>query len=1428
MAKTGKRLFTIAATILGILTTLVFEPTVFCGMTLPVGARLMGWKAKAEMARVSFLGRVEIRHLEAVDPQKSRLALDSALLEINPRALLSGKVEIVRLQLKFGLVDLEWSGTQSGGSTRSWKLPIKLQEASLQVTEGRLRMDQGAWILGGVMAEAQGWDGRSPTRISGKISRLDWSGPGNQEMGAAATWSAEKHPDPAEGDQWTLALASEVKKVVDLSPWELVVPCHLETKGAAHLSPAGDWALRELRTSWQGVGMAPVTVGVNGELKKSGEWNANLNLEPVVLDGFGILFRSRGIKAMSGDIGGAINLNGGKNQEISGSVNLVGQGVQILPSQGPSWPARPSELSFSTIGSWSAPAKTFRWENLQASIGMKGQSQDFTLALDRPTVFRMEKGKVTSDEPANLQWSLRGLELAALAPWVIPPQQLKVQGGQLSATGQAKIQGTRLDLTGRIESRAMNATGPALGGNLQVNAATLDFRGYLPELGKAKLEEANLAVAWEGGNAVDLSAKVQAEWDGGKGTAWVVGDGGVGLAGLAKAWSGAQYWPQAGQAKLHAEYSGDLRQSGNGLLSLTMDGMQWPGEIAQPWKARASTEIRNAGGVWKLPQVTLQADRGGEPLLDGEAAVEWKVDAGEGVARLELRKAESALMVPILTILTPAWKWDQASAVGSFQFSRKKNQDRVEAKLRGGLRVETGIPGHARPVDFPSVDGSVQAAWPSGSSGKLLVDSLSLQARHRDGSDAVTATLDKPIWVEKSGTGQWKPAGQEPASALIEFHGWPMGLFTPLVLPNASESSVLGTVSGSVKVRSDPRHRNLQGEARLQIPDLIVHLPRVELPSNQVNLQATVSLESEHGLQIQKAEIIAQQDGVNWLSLTAEKSPHPGVVLLGKTDLAVAAKNFPELTPYLSGGALELKAEAMDVDPATKKIGYSVEIGNLQGQWPDIGRCEGVRLKSQGVVEWQNGLSSLDGVHLTAEGPMGNLEFQKIAWAKKGAWAWEGGRISDGWMQTLSSPWLSPVRWLDGDVVLGAGFWEPGEHGGSGEADLTLLDVRLVENPKLPAASLRISGSYEYDNRSKGFDLQDVTVLFPDFRDDPVVVPSFHWSPGSWRAQIKGGVLDLRGLLAQTQVWQDASKNPNSSDSVPWRTDVSVSLQKIVVQEAQVGPVKIPRLYLGPDEILLEPSSVLVQGGAIRASVLGGSSGQPVQAQVEVSKFPLGAILGNAIHDARGPIGGWADMKLTAQADGSSLAQLRQSLKGQGSFRLYQAHLENLPSLAQALQKTGTLLGSSYIASSDINDLGSDFQIQGERITVPNLQVVGSALSASLNGWLNWFTQVLDFRLRFALTKEAMQSSGQLQGAMTQLIGKSNDYYTKIPGDARITGTLADPNVQMDIGKMLAEGGINMLLNAPSGVLQGADGATGGLTKPVTAPIQGLFKAIGF
>jgi hypothetical protein len=248
----------------------------------------------------------------------------------------------------------------------------------------------------------------------------------------------------------------------------------------------------------------------------------------------------------------------------------------------------------------------------------------------------------------------------------------------------------------------------------------------------------------------------------------------------------------------------------------------------------------------------------------------------------------------------------------------------------------------------------------------------------------------------------------------------------------------------------------------------------------------------------------------------------------------------------------------------------------------------------------------------------------------------------------------------------------------------------------------------------------------------------------------------------------------------------------------------------------------------VKASVTQpGGVNQPVDAKIVMSKFPLGAILGSVITDAKGPIGGWIDLQVSAQAAKPTLAEIRRTLSGRGTFRLYQAHLERLPSLAKALQSAGAILGSSFIAGSEINDLGSQFTLQGEVISVPDLKVTGSALMADLNGWLNWWAQTIDFKLRFALTKEAMQSSGQLQGVMTQLIGSSGDYYTKIPGEARISGPLADPQVNMDVGKMLAEGGINLLLNAPVGILQGAGGAAGGAAGAVTQPAGSILQGVG-
>ncbi|MCX6936210.1 MAG: hypothetical protein NTZ01_08515 [Verrucomicrobia bacterium] len=1414
--------------VLGIVSTLLFEPNVFRGITVPLTARALGWKAKAEVARLSPFGKLEIQGLEAVDPQKSRLALDSSLLVVKLESLLSGKLEIVQLDLKFGLIDLEMSQPQP--SSGPIQFPLVLQEASIEITEGRVRLAQGAWILGGVEVKAQGWDGRTPREIRAKLQRLDWNGPGQEEICGSVSMKASKSAGAAGGDQWDANLSADVATVVDFSPAELVVPCRLVLDGRATATPSGDWNVESMRGSWEGVGGVKLAASATGRWAASGDWASEVQLDPVNLGIAGMLLQARGVKSSAGNLGGTLSLQGGKKKPVTARVNLQGQNVQIQPSIGPAWPGKPADFAASIAGAWTGEDGSLRVETLQASLGQKGQPQDLQMSLDRPAVFHPKGGGPASSEAAVLQWSLRGMEMAAVAPLVISPQQLKVQGGQLSASGRADIQSSTINVTGRIESRAMNASGSLLQGNLQITSAAIDFRGNLQGSEKIKVEEAVLTADWEGGVTNDVQAKIQAEWDLGKGEGWLIGGAEAGLIGLGKAWSGAKLWPEAGQAKVHLEFSGNTSDKGSGLFSITLQNMHWAGETASPWQAKVSSEMKNLAGVWSLPEIALQSDRGGQTLLDGQGSVEWIPEKGEGRAKVDLRKAESSLVVPILSILTPSWQWKEASGTGSFQYDRHAQQDRADVNLHGVITVETGLPGHSRLVDFSSVDGSVRASWPSAVSGKFSVDAFSLQALHRDGSDAIRASLDKPLLLEKIAEGEWQLAGKEAISGVMQFTGWPIGLFGPLIFPKATETSLLGSISGFLKVRGNPQTGVLTGEVDLQSPDLMVTLPKIQFPANQVSLLAGISLGADRQVKIQKVQLTSRQGAHSWLEFSAEKDAHSALAVVGKMDLATASQNFVGLADWVSGGVLVCKAEVADLKEGIRKIGYSTEITQFSGKLSEIGAITGVGVKSQGIVEWQDGLRSLSEVQLNASGAMGNISVSKFSWTKTGPFSWECGRISDGWMRILSTPWLRPAQWVDGDLVLGAGFLQTGNHGASGEFDLTLLEARLMEDIKLPAASVRVGGDFEYDRRTDSLTLKDASLLFPDYRNNPVEIPTMSWSPGSISAQLKGGVIDLRGLLAQTKGLLSAKPDPKASPSKsnPKRMDLSVDVDQIIVDEATVGPVKVPHFRFGPEGIILEPSTVQVKGGSISASVVSSATGQPVQARVVMNKFPLGAILGSMITDAKGPIGGWIDLQLSAQAAGPTIEELRRSLSGQGSFRLYQAHLERLPSMSKALQSAGQLLGSSFIASSEINDLGSEFNLQGEKISVPNLQVTGTAISASLNGWLNWFSQTLDFKLRFALTKEAMQSSGQLQGAMTQLIGKSNDYYTKIPGDARISGTLSDPNVEMNIGKMLAESGINLLMNAPSGILQGANGATGGAASPVTAPLQGALKIFGF
>ena len=1426
--KFWKFLLTVLSVVFASIGTLLFQPTVFCEITIPVTAKLLGWKAQAVSARLSAFGTLEIQGLEAVDKQKSRIAMDSAKVEFDPVRLLTGRPEILRADFRFAMVDLELEPSAQEKKSAPFSIPFSLREASVDLVEGRLRTETGAWILKSAHASAEGWDGRTPREIRLQLGRLDWNGPGKQELATTTQATAQKSKDPAGGDVWDLKLTTDVSTVVDLPPWNLVSPCQLVLEGKATQGGKGDWRVDGLHAVWQGVGGIRIAAKIGGTYTAAGEWSAVLDLEPTDLQLAGIFLQPRGIQNVFGTVAGRVSLQGGPKQPLGVEVEMNGQTVQ-LAAAGANWPSQPAALGISSRAEWRDAEGALKVESLSLILGRAGQPADFQVSLDRPAVLQLSgKPKAEAAAPASLQWEARGLELAAVAPILVAPEKLKLEGGKLSASGQARIESEKVGLSGRVESRALTAAGPWVQGNLSMQSATADFQGFIEKGTKIHLESAQVKASWEGGTAEDLTLTAKAEWDWVKKEGFLAGDLSAGLAGLGKAWAGAKFWPVEGQALAHVEFSGNPSQKGSGLISITLNAMRWPEEKAGSWGAKLASELQAEQGTWTLPALELQANRAGEPLLDAKVLALWNPAQDMGRMRVELARAESAFVVPLLKNFTPDWQWTEASGKGSFEFTRENRHDLVKADLEAAVTVETGTPSRPRPVDFSSVLGKVQASWPSGTEGELAIETLALVAKHRDGTEAVRASLDAPLLLKKKGPGEWEPAGTQASSGVVQFGGWPMGIVAPLILPKAKESSIAGTLSGFLRVQSDPQKRTLAAQVDLSSPDLTVQLPDVRLPENQVNLKADLALGADGNLTIQKVMVGSRQAGVDWLEFSAEKAASPGLAVVGKIDLATLGQNVPVVSPYVSAGTMVWKAKVGDPDAGVRRVGFSAQAQGLTVGLPEIGTIPELQADAQGLMDWgKEGMVSLDDLNLTATGAGGKLQIGKLDFKKNGALAWESLRAPAGWMAVLARPWLEPNRWVGGDVVLGQGFWEPADHGASGEIDATLLEAGISPVKGATPLSVRLAGAWEYDNRTQLFVLKDASLLFPEMKDDPVQIRTLQAGPGLFRLDVAGGSLDFRGALDQWEAWQSAPPKPQTQPE-PTRIDVSADLDRIILPEAQVGPIKIARFRYGPDGILLEPSSVQVQGGLIRGSVVQtGGPDRPLQARLFVEKFPLGAILGPMIQDARGPVGGFADLDFTGQAAGAKLEDLQRTLSGQGNLRLYQAHMENLPAIAKALQGAGQILGSSFIASSEINGVGGAFQVSGTRISTQDLRASGTALAAGMRGSLDWMTQAINFQVNLALTREAIQSSGQLQGVMTQLVGSSTDYYTKIPGSATVTGTLADPKVQMDVGKMLAEGGINLLLNAPSGVLQGAGGAAGGAAGAAGSILQGvgnLFK----
>lgn len=1390
--------------------TLLFQPTVFCEITLPVVAKLAGWKAQAVSARFSPFGSLEIQGLEAVNERKSRIAMDSAIIEFDPLRLLTGRPEVLRADFRFAMVDLEVESGRTAPEGPKVSLPFSLREASLELAEGRIRTDTGAWILQSARAAAEGWDGQTPREIRLDLGRLDWDGPAGQELATRTQASAKKNRMASGGDRWDVRFKTEVTRVMNFAPWSLISPCQLQLEGSAERNPNGGWQVRSLQAAWQGVGGARLAAQVNGTFGTEGNWDAEVSLAPADLQLAGLFLQPRGIQEVRGSLEGTIRLQGGPQKPLQAGVELSGRNFQLTASGNAAWPTQPAGLSLSCLGDWNEREGLLRGSKLSVRLIREGQPPDLEVTLDRPATWQLgQKPSGGASEPASIQWAVRGMELAAVVPLVANPKNLKLDGGKLSAQGQATIEGPKISLAGRLESRTMTAAGSWLQGKIALQSASVDFQGYAMGGTQAHLEKADLQVSWEGGKEKDLAFTAKAEWDWSKGGGFLAGDLTAGLAGLGQAWEGAKFWPEEGQAQAHVEFSGNPIEKGSGLISVTLSGMRWPGETAAAWGAKISSELMAEQGQWNLPEAVLQAERSGQPLLSAKIGASWNPPLDQIQAKVELSRAESSFLVPLLKIFTPEWQWTAASGSGSFAFSRKGSHDFVEADLEAAVAVETGTPERPRPVDFSSVAGNVRASWPSGTEGEMAIEALALVAKHRDGTEAVHASLDAPLLLKKRGKGKWQPTGNQASSAVVKFAGWPMGIVAPLLLTEVQESSIAGTLSGFAKVVSDPRLGTLAAELDLASPDLSVQLPRFRVPENQAKLKADVSLGSDGTLVVRKMAAASQQNGVNWLELSAEKTSAESLAVVGKVDLGILGRNAPEWSNTLGAGQLSLRAAAGEFTNGSRRIQLEAQAQDCTVSWPAIGTMTGIQADLQGTVDWgEKELVGFENVQLAVNGPVGKMEVRQLGYQKGEAVNWASANVSEGWVSLLSQPWLKPNRWVGGNLFLAKGRWQPSDHGSSGTLTAVLEGGRISDQKTRTAFSAELSGDWEYDSRTHLFALKEGKLVFPEFKDKPVTVSSLQAGPGLFQAKVTGGVLDLRGFLAQGAAWQSAAQTPGP----PMRIDVSAFLEKLVLPEARVGPVKIERFRYGPEGVLLEPSSVEVQGGVIRGSIQPSGTDRVLQAKLFVENFPLGAILSPMIQDARGPLGGFAELQFTGQATGAKPEDLQRSLTGQGRFRLFQAHLENLPAIAKSMRGAGQFLGSNFIANSEINDLAGSFQVAGTRVTTQDLRASGTALAAGLRGWLDWMSQTIEFQMNLALTREAIQSSGQLQGVMTQLVGNSTDYYTKIPGSATITGTLADPKVQMDVGKMLAEGGINLLMNAPMGILQGAGGAAGGAT----------------
>ncbi len=765
--------------------------------------------------------------------------------------------------------------------------------------------------------------------------------------------------------------------------------------------------------------------------------------------------------------------------------------------------------------------------------------------------------------------------------------------------------------------------------------------------------------------------------------------------------------------------------------------------------------------------------------------------------------------------------------------------------LEGGSRMTAQGEFESRSLTFTHPDMPRDIWKPVALNGEYLVDvnwpeqrveitKLSIDARQQD-KPFLKGTISKPIslvWSDLKSTNK----NFETTDFILEVFPLDITPFGPLLkLPEGWKlHSGLFAANARILVEDQGRKLTLNGHAGLT--HIALRSPGLKLTNTSLLSEGRIHLQNFRTAEFQSSALKITENGKPLLTATtsgkAEVSTHRASGTL-EFDSSIpdllALKLIPAIT--VSTGTLA-GVFHWELHPGHRFTSKSdVTVRNLDFRSGKI-RYPQASLAINANVDWNFPVLRLDNIRMAtflAEQPAGSWQ-GNLSWNST-----TSALLLNYKLQDWNEPILSPVfaAWLPDKKLSSL------ELAGQGELALKngSLDLKTTIDAKKFLMETGSSVSLKPLNASISMDLgwsNNGSILWRSLTlqmDPAPAAKNLFQISGITRSitnsffadlKLQGHSLDLTGYHDQifsfsksavpttSTTTSSVSMTPSSaiagnSKSQTPRVIRDIALLVIIdslkIHDFVLTDLTIPFRQNG-NSIQLSDASMKIGGALVTASITTeqGKDKPPFRFEAKTDRLALGPVVDVLKPELKGLVGGTLTAKTYGTGRGTSRTDLEQSLDGVIEIAIHQAHLEKVPSFQKSLRQLGEKLESSEITNSTVDDVDASAKIASGTLHTDNLHLKGSAVEASLRG--NVFAnQTLHMDASLKIKREVMSHSNLL-AQFLKTGGSEKGDWVKLPGKMDVTGTLSEPQLQFDVGKLLGDSLINTGVKILKDILQ--------------------------